>query len=101
MSIKKVREVKFIMRMAPSAHLIQIFEIFIDNTNFQLHIVMEYMEQNLYQMMKHRKHKPFSYPSLKSILAQLLAGIKHIHSYNFFHRDIKPENISFQLVLRE
>lgn len=90
---KKVREVKFIMRMAPSAHLIQIFEIFIDNTNFQLHIVMEYMEQNLYQMMKHRKHKPFSYPSLKSILAQLLAGIKHIHSYNFFHRDIKPENI--------
>lgn len=90
---KRVRELKFILRMAPNPHLIQIFEVFIDNTNFQLHIVMEYMEQNLYQMMKHRKNKVFSYPSLKSILAQLLAGILHIHSYGFYHRDIKPENI--------
>lgn len=90
---KKVREIKFILKMAPNPHLIQIFEIFIDKKNYQLHIVMEYMEQNLYQMMKHRKNKVFSYPSLKSILAQLLVAIKHIHSYNFFHRDIKPENI--------
>lgn len=90
---KRVRELKFILRMAPNPHLIQIFEVFIDNTNFQLHIVMEYMGQNLYQMMKHRKNKVFSYPSLKSILAQLLAGIIHIHSYSFYHRDIKPENI--------
>lgn len=90
---KKVREIKFILKMAPNLHLIQIFEIFIDTRKYQLHIVMEYMEQNLYQMMKHRKNKVFSYPSLKSILAQLLVAIKHIHSYNFFHRDIKPENI--------
>lgn len=90
---KKVREIKFILKMAPNPHLIQIFEIFIDTKKYQLHIVMEYMEQNLYQMMKHRKNKVFSYPSLKSILAQLLIAIKHIHSYNFFHRDIKPENI--------
>ncbi|CCK68612.1 protein kinase IME2 KNAG_0B01670 [Huiozyma naganishii CBS 8797] len=90
---KRVREVKFILKMPSSKYLIQIFEIFVDDIEFQLHIVMEYMEQNLYQMMRHRRRRVFSYPSLKSILAQILAGIKHIHRHNFFHRDIKPENI--------
>lgn len=89
----RVREVKFILALPTNKHLIQIFEIFADTSNYQLHIVMECMEQNLYQMMLHRKKRVFSIPSLKSILAQILAGIKHIHDHNFFHRDIKPENI--------
>lgn len=89
----RVREIKFILSIPANKYLIQMFEIFIDTTNFQLHIVMECMEQNLYQMMRHRKRRVFSIPSLKSILGQVLAGIKHIHEQNYFHRDIKPENI--------
>lgn len=89
----RVREIKFILSIPANKHLIQIFEIFIDDRNFQLHIVMEAMEQNLYQMMRHRRRRVFSIPSLKSILAQILAGLNHIHDSNFFHRDIKPENI--------
>lgn len=89
----RVREVKFILSIPSNKHLIQVFEIFIDTKNYQLHIVMECMEQNLYQMMRHRRRRVFSIPSLKSILAQVLAGLRHIHDQNFFHRDIKPENI--------
>lgn len=89
----RVREVKFILSIPANKHLIQIFEMFIDSKAYQLHIVMECMEQNLYQMMRHRRRRVFSIPSLKSILAQILAGITHIHEQNFFHRDIKPENI--------
>ncbi|CCF55572.1 hypothetical protein KAFR_0A01340 [Kazachstania africana CBS 2517] len=89
----RVREVKFILSVSANKHLIQIFEMFIDNTNFHLHIIMECMEQNLYQMMRHRRRRFFSIPSLKSILAQILAGIIHIHNEGFFHRDLKPENI--------
>lgn len=90
---KKIREIKFILRVPANKHLVQIYEIFIDDLYYQLHIVMEYMDQNLYQMMKRRRNRIFSYPSLKSILAQIVSGLRHIHQYNFFHRDIKPENI--------
>ncbi|SCU92821.1 LAMI_0E12178g1_1 [Lachancea mirantina] len=89
----RVREIKFILSMPAHKNLLQIFELFIDDTNFQLHIVMECMEQNLYQLMRQRRKRVFSLPSLKSVLSQILAGIKHIHSHNFFHRDVKPENI--------
>lgn len=89
----RVREVKFILSMTANKHLIQVYEIFVDSEKYQLHIAMEYMEQNLYQMMRRRKKRVFSIPSLKSILAQVLAGLRHIHDQNFFHRDLKPENI--------
>nr|POF08122.1 sporulation protein kinase pit1 [Quercus suber] len=54
---------------------------------------MEYMDGNLYQLMKARDHKPLDCHSVKSILFQILAGLEHIHDHSFFHRDIKPENI--------
>lgn len=89
----RVREIKFILAIPASNYLIQIFDLFIDSETYHLNIVMEYMEQNLYQMMRRRKRRVFSIPSLKSILAQVLAGLRHIHEQNFFHRDLKPENI--------
>lgn len=89
----RVREIKFILAMPAHKHLVQIYELFIDNAQYQLHIVMECLEQNLYQLMRQRKRNVFSLPTLKSILSQILAGIRHIHQHNFFHRDIKPENI--------
>ncbi|SCU78811.1 LAME_0A05908g1_1 [Lachancea meyersii CBS 8951] len=89
----RVREIKFILSMPAHKNLVQIFELFIDDINYQLHIVMECMEQNLYQLMRARRRRVFSLPSLKSILSQLLAGVQHIHAHNFFHRDLKPENI--------
>ena len=54
---------------------------------------MEYMDGNLYQLMKARDHKCMDGSSVKSILFQILGGLEHIHAHNFFHRDIKPENI--------
>ncbi|SCU83201.1 LADA_0C10132g1_1 [Lachancea dasiensis] len=89
----RVREIKFILSMPAHKNLVHIFELFIDDANYQLHIVMECMEQNLYQLMRARRKRIFSLPSLKSILTQLLAGIRHIHEHDFFHRDLKPENI--------
>lgn len=89
----RVREIKFILQIPAHKNLVTIYEMFIDDSLYHLHIVMECMEQNIYQLMKHRKRRVFSLPTLRSILFQILSGIKHIHDFDFFHRDIKPENI--------
>ncbi|AMD19357.1 HBR456Cp [Eremothecium sinecaudum] len=89
----RVREIKFILQIPAHAHLVQIYELFIDDSLYQLHIVMECMEQNIYQLIKCRKRRVFSLPTLRSVLSQILSGIRHIHAHNFYHRDIKPENI--------
>lgn len=89
----KVKEIQFIFSVDSHFNLVQIIDVFIDRTYLKLNIVMENMDQNLYQLMKMRKGNVFSPRTLKSILSQLLSAILHIHKHLFFHRDVKPENI--------
>lgn len=88
-----VKEIKFILTMPSHPNLVQVYELFVDTVNYQLHIVMELLSQNLYQLIKARKRLQFLPVTLKSILSQILAGIRHIHTHDYFHRDVKPENI--------
>ncbi|KAL8940532.1 MAG: hypothetical protein Q9211_002235 [Gyalolechia sp. 1 TL-2023] len=89
----ELREVIFLRSLPRHAHLVPALDIFLDPTTKKLHICMEYMDGNLYQLMKARDHKCLDGSSVKSILFQILSGLEHIHAHNFFHRDIKPENI--------
>lgn len=89
----ELREVVFLRTIPPHVHLVPALDIFLDPYSKKLHIAMEYMEGNLYQLMKARDHKPLDNTSVKSILFQIMQGLEHIHSHQFFHRDIKPENI--------
>ena len=88
-----LREVIFLRTLPAHPHLVPAYDIFLDPLSRKLHIAMEYMDGNLYQLMKSRDHKPLDGHSVKSILFQILSGLEHIHENNFFHRDIKPENI--------
>lgn len=54
---------------------------------------MENMDMSLISLMDSRNKVPFPVDTLRLILYQVLAGLKHIHQSGFFHRDIKPENI--------
>ena len=89
----ELREVIFLRSLPAHAHLVPALDIFLDPLSKKLHICMEHMDGNLYQLMKARDHKCLDGASVKSILFQILAGLEHIHNFNFFHRDIKPENI--------
>ncbi|KAL2168593.1 hypothetical protein VTG60DRAFT_7136 [Thermothelomyces hinnuleus] len=89
----ELREVVFLRTLPPHPHLVPALDIFLDPFSKKLHICMEYMEGNLYQLMKSRDHKCLDNGSVKSILFQIMQGLEHIHAHNFFHRDIKPENI--------
>lgn len=86
------KELEFILAIPSHPNLVQIYEIFVNKVTFELHISMEPLSLNLYQLMRSRCYK-FSLETLKSILTQLLNGIRHIHRHNYFHRDIKPQNI--------
>ncbi|KAF1984685.1 meiosis induction protein kinase-like protein [Aulographum hederae CBS 113979] len=88
-----LREVIFLRTLPPHPHLVPALDIFLDPFSKKLHIAMEYMDGNLYQLMKARDHKHLDCPSVKSILFQIISGLEHIHENSFFHRDIKPENI--------
>ncbi|KAI1745347.1 kinase-like domain-containing protein [Xylaria scruposa] len=89
----ELREVVFLRTLPPHIHLVPALDIFLDPYTKKLHICMEYMEGNLYQLMKARDHKCLDNASVKSILFQIMQGLEHIHAHHFFHRDIKPENI--------
>src|ERR1700760_507701 len=89
----ELREVIFLRTLPGHPHLVPALDIFLDPLSKKLHIAMEYMDGNLYQLMKARDHKYFDPASVKSILFQIISGLEHIHAHSFFHRDIKPENI--------
>ena len=89
----ELREVVFLRTLPSHQHLVPALDIFLDPFTKKLHIAMEYMDGNLYQLMKARDHKYLDAGSVKSILFQIMQGLEHIHAHHFFHRDIKPENI--------
>lgn len=59
-------------------------------------MVMKYKEQNLYQRIENRKNNVFLYPSLKSILAQLLVP-KKTYSFLQLFIEISSQKVSLYL----
>lgn len=60
--------------------------------NDELYFVFEYMEGNLYELMKQRD-RMFPESHIRNIMFQIFQGIAFMHKHGFFHRDIKPENM--------
>ncbi|KAK9822475.1 hypothetical protein WJX81_008266 [Elliptochloris bilobata] len=59
-----------------------------------LSLAFEYAEHDLYEMVRHHRtgHGLEAY-TLKSLMAQLLAGLAHLHAGWIMHRDLKPSNV--------
>ncbi|KAG2425589.1 hypothetical protein HXX76_013632 [Chlamydomonas incerta] len=56
------------------------------------YLVVELLHCDLHAFMQHRPHA-LSMGMAKSIMYQLLSGLKHAHAHGIMHRDIKPMNI--------
>ncbi|KAK4252656.1 hypothetical protein QN277_014401 [Acacia crassicarpa] len=57
-----------------------------------LYFVFEYMEYNLYQLMKDRS-KLFSEDQVRNWCFQIFQSLAYMHQHGYFHRDLKPENL--------
>ncbi|WKX90215.1 hypothetical protein Q1695_009230 [Nippostrongylus brasiliensis] len=76
-----LREVKALKKL-PHPNIIKLREVIRENDI--LYFVFEYMQENLYELMKDRD-RYFPEGVIRNIIYQILQG--------YFHRDMKPENI--------
>ncbi|KAL2557016.1 Serine/threonine-protein kinase MHK [Forsythia ovata] len=84
-----LREVKS-LRKLNHPNIIKLMEIVRENN--ELFFIFEYMEHNLYQIMKERQ-KSFSEEEIRGLMTQVLQGLAYVHKSGYFHRDLKPENL--------
>ncbi|CEG38095.1 cmgc rck mak protein kinase [Plasmopara halstedii] len=60
--------------------------------NDELFFIFEYMECNLYDIMK-KRDRLFPESKIRNFMYQMMQGLAFMHKHSFFHRDIKPENM--------
>lgn len=85
----QLREVKSLKKLN-HPNIVKLKEVIREND--ELFFVFEYMEGNLYELMKKRdRHFPES--KVRNIMYQIFQGLAFMHKHGFFHRDIKPENM--------
>jgi serine/threonine protein kinase len=84
-----LREVKS-LRKLNHENVVKLKEVV--RTNNDLFFVFEYVEKNLYQVMKEHDNK-MDIEDIKKVMFEILEGLAYIHKNGFFHRDMKPENV--------
>ncbi|UJR23395.1 hypothetical protein I4U23_026403 [Adineta vaga] len=84
-----LREVKALQKIR-HANIIKLKEVIREDNN--LYMIFEYMNENLYELMK-KRDRLFPETSVRNVIFQLLQGLTYMHKLGFFHRDLKPENI--------
>lgn len=84
-----LREVKS-LRKLNHPNIVKLKEVIRENDI--LYFVFEYMEFNLYQLMKDRETL-FSEAEIRNWCFQVFQGLAYMHQRGYFHRDLKPENL--------
>lgn len=84
-----LREIKSLRKFSHN-NIVKLKEAF--RVNDELHLVFEFLDENLYQLIKDRAD-PLPETQIRSITYQILSGLAYMHKHGFFHRDLKPENL--------
>jgi protein kinase len=85
----QLREIKSLKKLN-HPNIVKLKEVIREND--ELFFVFEYMEGNLYELMKQRD-RFFPEAHIRNIMYQIFQGVAYMHKNGFFHRDIKPENM--------
>ncbi|RNF11090.1 putative protein kinase [Trypanosoma conorhini] len=90
--VNRLREIQAVRRLQPHPNIVQLIEVMFDRSTGRLALVFEYMDMNLYELIKGRRHF-IGEGWVMKFMYQLLKGLDHAHRTGLFHRDIKPENL--------
>lgn len=84
-----LREVKSLRRMN-HPNIVKLKEVIRENDI--LYFIFEYMDCNLYQLIKDRS-RLFSEAEVRNWCFQIFQALAYMHQRGYFHRDLKPENL--------
>lgn len=84
-----IREIS-ILKELQHPNIVELMNVVHANGN--LHLVFEFLNQDLKQYMDATKGQ-LDRMLVKSYMQQLLDGMLHCHKHRFLHRDLKPQNL--------
>ncbi|KAF4662800.1 hypothetical protein FOZ61_002169 [Perkinsus olseni] len=86
MALREVRS----LRKLTHPHIVKLREVIREAD--ELHLVFEYLEMNLYQLLKN-KENAFPEMQVRLYMYQTIMALDFMHKHGYFHRDLKPENL--------
>lgn len=89
-SCVNLTEIKSLAKLS-HPNVVKLLEVIKENN--KLHLVFEYMDRNIYELLKSCPKKQMPELEIRNIMYQSLQGIYYIHKAGYLHRDLKPENI--------
>jgi serine/threonine protein kinase len=83
--LSSLREI-IILKSLRHENIVQVKQVAVGTSLANIFMVMEYVEQDLAQLMESQQVKPFKKSEVKCLLSQLLHGVAYLHSRHIIHR---------------
>ncbi|KAL6733990.1 hypothetical protein Aduo_004581 [Ancylostoma duodenale] len=93
--ITALREINMLLKAGKHENIVR--EILIGSNADKIYLAMEFVEHDMKNLMDtmHKRGKRFSFGEQKTLMRQLLSGLKHLHDNWILHRDLKTSNLLF------